>query len=274
MYFLRWKLLFIFLWGNIPFLFSQVYSPTSTIALVGAMDEEIELLQRSLQHSKTKTIHGIPFYTGKIGKQKVVILKTGIGKVNASMAVAFLLNEFRPKQLIFTGIAGGLRPDLEAGDIVIGKQTLQYDYGQATNDSTFTRSTRNPMTKQLNPLYFLADSMLLTTAQEVAKHTNFQPLGTTHRSPKILTGTIVTGDLLVTSENKANELRRKFGADATEMEGAAVAQICWQQKVPCLVIRSMSDKADSKARDSIENFKQVASYNSAHLLLNLLGKLP
>lgn len=190
------------------------------------------------------------------------------------MAVAFLLSEFRPKQLIFTGIAGGLRPDLEAGDIVIGKQTLQYDYGQATNDSTFTRSTRNPMTKQLNPLYFLADSLLLTTAQEAAKHTDFQSLGTTHRSPKILTGTIVTGDLLVTSENKANELRRKFGADATEMEGAAVAQICWQQKVPCLVIRSMSDKADSKARDSIENFKQVASYNSAHLLLNLLGKLP
>jgi adenosylhomocysteine nucleosidase len=274
MSFLRWKLLFIFLWGNIPLLFSQVYSPTSTTALVGAMDEEIELLQQSLQHSKTKIIHGIPFYTGKIGKHKVVILKTGIGKVNASMAVAFLLKEFRPKQVIFTGIAGGLRPDLEAGDIVIGKQTLQYDYGQATNDSTFTRATRNPLTKQLNPLYFLADSILLATAQEAATYTHFRPLGINHRSPKILTGTIVTGDLLVTSEIKANELRRKFGADATEMEGAAVAQICWQQKVPCLVIRSMSDKADSKARDSIENFKQVASYNSAHLLLNLLEKLP
>ncbi len=254
--------------------FSQVYRPQPITALLGAMDEEIELLRQSLQQEKILIVHGLTFYQGKIGPHKVVIVKTGIGKVNATMTTAFLLQQFRPKRVIFTGIAGAIHPDLKPGDIVIGKQTLQYDFGQVTDDSLITRSTRNPIDRMLNPLFFKGDSLLLVSAQSAAQTTNFKKMNNQANLPHIIIGTIVTGDLFVTSQTKAYELRRKFNADATEMEGAAVAQICWQQQVPCLVIRSMSDKADNKAQESIQNFIKTAGYNSANLLINMLMKLP
>ncbi|MFN8346199.1 MAG: 5'-methylthioadenosine/adenosylhomocysteine nucleosidase [Spirosomataceae bacterium] len=272
--FLRWKLLVIFIGGVHSMCFSQIYSPKPVTALLGALDEEIELLRLSLQKPKTEIVHGLPFYYGKIGHQRVVIVKTGVGKVNATMVTAFLLQKFRPKRVIFTGIAGGLHPELNPGDIVIGQQTLQYDFGRVTNDSLLTGSTRNPINRELNPLFFRADSLLLVSVKSAAQTTDFKLLENQHQPPHIIIGTIVTGDLLVTSETKARELRQKFNADATEMEGAAVAQLCWQQQVPCLIIRSMSDKADSQAKESIDNFKKTAAYNSAHLLINMLKKLP
>jgi adenosylhomocysteine nucleosidase len=272
--FLRWKLLLLLSFFAIIPGFSQIYHQKPITALVGALDEEIELLRQSLQKPKTKIVHGVPFYYGKIGRHRVVIVKTGIGKVNATMTTAFLLQKFRPKRVIFTGIAGGLHPDLSPGDIVIGKQTLQYDYGQVSNDSVFTRNTRNPINRELNPLFFPAYSLLLLSAKSAVQTTDFKIVANQTKPPYIIIGTIVTGDLFVTSETKVKELRSKFNADATEMEGAAVAQLCWQQQVPCLIIRSMSDKADSKAKESIDNFKKTAAYNSAHLLINILMKLP
>ncbi len=273
-YFYRAILVFILKFSLILSGFAQSYHSQAITALLGALDEEIELLHQSLQKPKTKIIHGITFHYGKIGKHRVVIVKTGIGKVNAAMTTSFLLQHFRPQRVIFTGIAGGLHPHLNPGDIVIGQQTLQYDYGHVTNDSIFVRNTRNPISRGLNPLFFPADSLLLISAQAAAQITNFKNVNNQTQSPHVLIGTIVTGDLLVTSETKVRELRAKFNADATEMEGAAVAQICWQQQVPCLIIRSMSDKADSKAQESIDNFKKIAAYNSAHLLINILMKLP
>jgi adenosylhomocysteine nucleosidase len=272
--FLRQKLIILLIIAPFMAGFAQIYPHKPVTALLGAMDEEIELLRNSLQKPKIKMVHGIPFYYGKIGKHRVVIVKTGIGKVNATMTAAFLLQKFHPERVIFTGIAGGLHPDLNPGDIVIGKQTLQYDFGQFTNEGLQTGKTRNPINRELNPLFFQADSLLLVAAQSAAKTTDFQKLANQAKLPYIITGTIVTGDLFVTSETKVHDLRKQFNADATEMEGAAVAQLCWQQQVPCLVIRSMSDKADSKARESIDSFKKTASYNSAHLLLNMLSKLP
>lgn len=272
--FLRWKLIFILSLCFILPGFAQIYHPKPVTALLGAMDEEIELLRQTLQKSKVKVVHGITFYQGKIGRHRVVIVKTGIGKVNATMTAAFLLQRFRPERVIFTGIAGGIHPDLNPGDIVIGQQTLQYDFGQFTNEGLQTGKTRNPINRELNPLFFPADSLLLITAQAAAQTTEFKKMENQAKAPRIITGTIVTGDLFVTSETKVNELRMRFNADATEMEGAAVAQLCWQQQVPCLILRSMSDKADSKARESVDNFKKTASYNSARLLINMLSKLP
>lgn len=272
--FLRWKVLILLSYFAIVPGFSQIYHQKPITALLGALDEEIELLHQSLKKPKTRIIHGLTFYYGKIGKHRVIIGKTGIGKVNATMTTAFLLQKFRPKRVIFTGIAGGLHADLNPGDIVIGRKTLQYDYGQVTNDSVFTRNTRNPVSRESNPLFFPADSLLLLCAQSAAQTTDFKVMENQAKPPYIIIGTIVTGDLFVTSETKVKELRSKFNADATEMEGAAVAQLCWQQQVPCLIIRSMSDKADSKAKESIDNFKKTAAYNSAHLLINMLMKLP
>ncbi|CCH01045.1 S-adenosylhomocysteine/5'-methylthioadenosinenucleosidase [Fibrella aestuarina BUZ 2] len=254
---------------------AQLYKPRPVTALLGAFEPELRLVRQSLRHPKTQVINGITFTTGRLGRQRVVVAETGIGKVNAAAATAFVLAYFRPSRVLFTGIAGGVNPDLQPGDIVVGRQVAHHDYGWVTMSvpPRPVRQTRNGITKQDNPLYFRADSMLLQRTQAAARTITFEPIPVTNRPPTLVVGTIVTGDVFVSSEEKVAELRRDFGADATEMEGAAVAQICFQEQVPCLVIRSLSDKANSNARTDMQRFLDIAARNSAKLVMTLVEGL-
>ncbi|MBO0938459.1 5'-methylthioadenosine/adenosylhomocysteine nucleosidase [Fibrella sp. HMF5335] len=255
---------------------AQLYRTRPITALLGAFEPELRLVRQSLRHPKTQTINGMVFTTGRVGKQRVVVAETGIGKVNAAAATAFVLAHFRPRRVLFTGIAGGTNPDLQPGDMVVGRRVAHHDYGwmTMTNPPQPSRQTRNAITKQDNPVYFLADSVLLLRAQEAAKLVVFASIPATNRPPTLVVGTIVTGDVFVSSEEKVAQLRRDYGADATEMEGAAVAQICYQEQVPCLVIRSLSDKANSNARMDMRQFLDIAARNSAKLVLALVKRLP
>ena len=254
----------------------QLYKPRPVTALLGAFEPELRLVRQSLQRPKTQLINGISFTTGRLGRQRVVVAETGIGKVNAAATTAFVLAYFRPRRVLFTGIAGGTNPDLQPGDIVVGQRVAHHDYGwiTMTTPSRPSRQTRNAITKQDNPLYFRGDSVLLQRTQEAARTLTFEAIPATNRPPTLIVGTIVTGDVFVSSEEKVAQLRQDFGADATEMEGAAVAQICYQEQVPCLVIRSLSDKANSNARMDMRTFLDIAARNSANLVLRLVEGLP
>lgn len=255
---------------------AQLYRPRPVTALLGAFEPELRLVRQSLHHPKTRVLNGISFTTGRVGNQRVVVAETGIGKVNAAATTAFVLAYFRPRRVLFTGIAGGTNPDLQPGDIVVGQQVAHHDYGwiTMTTPQQPTRQTRNAITKQDNPVYFRADSVLLQRTWEAAQTVQFEPIPTTNRPPTLVVGTIVTGDVFVSSEEKVIQLRRDFGADATEMEGAAVAQICHQEGVPCLVIRSLSDKANRNARTDMRAFLDIAARNSAKLVLSVVARLP
>ncbi|MBO0931557.1 5'-methylthioadenosine/adenosylhomocysteine nucleosidase [Fibrella aquatilis] len=255
---------------------AQLYKPRPVTALLGAFGPELTLVRQSLHGPKTRVINGISFTTGRVGRQRVVVAETGIGKVNAAATTAFVLAYFRPRRVLFTGIAGGTNPDLQPGDMVIGQRVAHHDYSwmTMTTPPRLSHQTRNAITKQENPLYLPADSMLLARAQETAKTIDFESIPVTSRPPRVVVGTIVTGDVFVSSEEKVAQLRSEFGADATEMEGAAVAQICYQEQVPCLVIRSLSDKANSNARMDMQQFLGIAARNSAKLVLKLIEQLP
>ncbi len=253
--------------------FAQLYKPEPITALLGAFDEEIKLVQQSLKDSKTQTLNGIQFVTGRIGNRNVVVAETGIGKTNAAMTTAFVLAHFRPERVLFTGIAGGVNPDLQPGDIVIARQTGYHDYHSVTFDQKPTNQTRNSVNKQPNPAYFLADSLLLLRALAAVKQTRFENIPVTARPPSVSTGTVVTGDEFVNSQTRVDQLRAEHHADATEMEGAAVAQVCYQQRVPCLVIRSLSDKANSNARQDMLTFYKIAARNSAKLVVAIVESL-
>ncbi|KAA9354921.1 5'-methylthioadenosine/adenosylhomocysteine nucleosidase [Larkinella humicola] len=252
---------------------AQRYDAQPITALLGAFDEEVKLVQQSLKNPKTQTLNGITFMTGQINGHDVVVAETGIGKVNAAMTTAFVLAYFKPKQVLFTGIAGGTNPDLQPGDIVIARQTAHHDYHSITFQQQPTNQTRNAITKDMNPTYFPADSIMMLAAQEAAKTVSFESIPTTRRPPSVVVGTVVTGDQFIASDEKVASLWSEFKADATEMEGAAVAQVCYQQQVPCLVIRSLSDKANSNARQDMLTFFKIAARNSANLVMTIVGKL-
>ena len=257
---------------------AQRYKPRSVTGLLGAFGAEVALVKQALERPKTVIVDGITFTTGRIGKQRVVVAETGIGKVNAAMTTALMLDHFRPRRILFTGIAGGTNPDLQPGDIVIAGQTAHHDYGSITDKNTPTRQTRNAITKQFNPVFFPADSMLMRLAETVVKTVVLEgiPLasgGVSNRPVKVITGTVVTGDVFVASPEKAKNLRADFGADATEMEGAAVAQVCYQLQVPHLIIRSLSDRADAEAHIAYDKFYPTAARNSANLVIALVKAL-
>ena len=252
---------------------AQVYTPEPVTGLLGAFGAEVTLVKQSLKDPKTVVVEGIPFTTGLIGNQRVVVAETGIGKVNAAMTTALLLSHFHPRRVLFTGIAGGTNPALQPGDIVIARQTVHHDYQYITFEKQPSIETRNAVTGEKNPAYFKADSAMLVRAQAVAGSVAFEPIPGTSRPPSVLTGTVVTGDQFISSAQKVAELRQTFNADATEMEGAAVAQVCYQMQVPHLVIRSLSDRADNNARTDMLSFYQTAARNSAKLVLALVRAL-
>lgn len=239
------------------------------IAIMGAMDDEIELLKASLEHKKEIRKNGITFFTGKLKGQKVVLLKAGIGKTNAAYSTAILTAHFKLKGLIFTGVAGGLHPDIIPGDMVIATKMIQYDFGELKDGNFETWPTRNVAeNNKRNTMYLSVDSVLLEKTEGVIGQIKLTPFQ--DKIPKCYTGVIATGDTFLSDSKKAKELFSNFKALAVEMEGAAVAQICTMLKLPYIIIRSCSDNANSNAHSDYAAFVKVAAGNSAQMVLALL----
>ena len=231
------------------------------------------MLQGQLEEKEVHEIEGIKFVSGRLKGRRVVVAWTGIAKVNAAMTTTLLIEHFRPDEVIFTGIAGGINPQLGVGDVVIAEKTAQHDLGTLTPAGLRNEGVRNPVTGEHNPVFFPADERLLELAQRAGQKVKFEKIETDagERTPKVVKGIVVTGDIFVSSTAKCIELRDRLGADAVEMEGAAVAQICYQHNVPCLVIRSISDKADEKSIDDMQRFLYTAAKNSATLVAEMVG---
>ena len=247
----------------------------SPVAILGAFDEEVTILEAQLANPKAHTIEGIQFLTGTLNEQNVVIARTGVGKVNAAMTATLVIEHFRPNQVIFTGVAGGLNPELQLGDIVIAQQTAQHDLGRLESTEIENTGVRNPINGKRNPVFFPAAPRLLQIAETALKGIELNPFQTPQgqRHPRIIKGTVVTGDVFVASDAKKTALHKNFNADAVEMEGAAVAQICWQHNVPCLVIRSLSDNAGANASEDFKKYYKIAARNSAGLVTRIISQL-
>lgn len=242
------------------------------IAVMGAMDQEIAILLDSMGKVKKESHGGIDFYKGKLKGKKVVVFKAGVGKVNSSYSTAILVENYQPKALIFTGVAGGLAPEALPGDIVIGEKLVQYDYGMIDSLGFHVNPFRKLTGGNHDNLYINSDPSLVEISWKVAEQVALEPIS--GRKPKIYQGTIATGDVFVSSDKKAAELYGEFGALATEMEGAAIAHICRTLEIPFVIIRSCSDNANNHARVNFNQFVGPASLNSARIVMGILGQMP
>jgi adenosylhomocysteine nucleosidase len=246
----------------------QLQSFGQQIAILGAMPEEIEELELLLKHKKEKTIGGVKFSLGKIGISKVVICKSGVGKVNAAYTTTLLLENFKISKIIFTGVAGGTHPESAPGDIVLATQLFHHDYVWHLGTPE-VRATRNITSGNDNPLFFKSDSLLLKIAKENIKNTKFEIIE--GHLPRVFVGTIATGDAFINNADKAKYLFTTFDAYATEMEGAAIAQIAYIRKTPFLIIRSISDNANHNAEVSFDKFVKPAARNAIKVVQEILN---
>ncbi|MFC5703482.1 5'-methylthioadenosine/adenosylhomocysteine nucleosidase [Cohnella faecalis] len=229
-----------------------------TIGLIGAMQEEIELLLGQLQNAETERHAGITYYKGTLHGRKTVLCKSGVGKVNAAVCTQALIDRFGADAVIFTGVAGAVDPKLNIGDIVISTSSVQHDM-----DVTPLGFTRGVIPYQ-EVSDFPADERLISLAQEAGE---IALPGRCH------TGKVLSGDQFVADREFVKKLREELDGACTEMEGAAVAQVCFMNDVPHVIIRSMSDKADGSAHVNFAEFTVEAANRSFSIVNEMVRKL-
>ncbi len=245
----------------------------SVTAILGAFEREVTLIEDQVKPRHERKIEGIRFVSGKLNGKDVVVTWTGVGKVNAAMTTTLLVEHYKPRHIIFTGIAGAVNSALQPGDIVIAEKTAHHDMGTIWPEGLFCKGVKSRLDGFENPVFFPADPELVKLARQAADQAGLESIKTAkgERKPKIIRGVVVTGDSFVASTEKCAELRKKLEADAVEMEGAAVAQICYQREIAHIVIRSISDNADEGAVLDKQTFYVMAARNSAGLVAEIVG---
>ena len=238
--------------------FAAKLNSSSKIALIGAMDQEIERLKDSIDGVEQQEIAGFMFYTGKLGGFDVVLLKSGIGKVNAAIGTCLLLDRFQPDCVINTGSAGGFDPALKVGDVVISDEVRHHDVDLTVFGYEIGQMARMPAA-------YHADRLLVEVAE--ASVEQMQGMACSR-------GLIATGDAFMSDPEHVARVRSNFPTmKAAEMEAAAIAQTCFRFDTPFLVIRALSDIAGQESNVSFDQFIDTASENSAQMVLKIVNAL-
>lgn len=229
-----------------------------TIGIIGAMDEEIELLLTNMKNIKKTVIANTLFIEGELKKKQIVLLKSGIGKVNAAMATTIMHERFSPSYVINTGSAGGFSKELEIGDLIISSEVVYHDVDVTAFDYQYGQVPGMPA-------MFSAHPKLVHIAELVTKELQIHSL----------TGVIATGDAFMEDPERVAFARNKFPMMlAAEMEGAAIAQVCHQYEKPFVIIRALSDIAGKASSKSFDSFLKTAAKNAASIIMKMLDALP
>lgn len=230
-------------------------------AIIGAMDCEIQKLKELMQNIEQINHNELTIFVGTINGYKIILSQSGVGKVNAALNTQYIIDKYSPNYIINTGVAGGIKTNLKVGDIVIGETLLQHDF-----DVTALGYARGYMCNGIEPnkpTLFYSDKDLIVRFEEALK-TLPNDLTSLHK------GIIATGDTFVSSSEKKQELAKVFNATAVEMEACAIAQTANKNKVPCLIIRAISDLADGSAPISLAQVETKMAEFAASTIAKLL----
>lgn len=228
------------------------------IGIIGAMEPEVAHLIDSMTSKKSQTIAGIEFVSGKLADKDIIVTRSGIGKVAASMATTLLIEKYSPDAIINTGSAGGFSPELSIGDIVIASEVRHHDV-----DVTAFGYEIGQMAQQ--PAAFICDSLLVDAAKRAITEVG---------EVKTIEGLICTGDSFICDPIRTKAMLTNFPSMAAcEMEGAAIAQVCHQFNLPFVVIRSLSDNANNDSPVDFDTYLAKAGHHSALMVMALLKTL-
>ena len=254
----------VLVWLWYLLLVADTAAAQSVVGILG-IASEVRPFEQQMQNGRDVAVNGYVFRAGVLNGRDVVIGRSGAGKVNAAIVATLMLSRFKPAAVFFSGTAGALDPALRQGDVVVGATVAQHDAGALTAAGMRRSGLRNVVTGELEPVLVPAPLALLATARGAIQALTLPSMKTPdgERVPRVLEGVIVTGDVFLTDPVRRDELRSVLGATAVEMEGAAVVQTCRQFAVPCLVVRGITDRADTDAGSDYRQYVGVASENAA-----------
>lgn len=229
------------------------------IGIIGAMELEVEALKAELSVSRIEKKAGMEFFEGTLNGAQVVIVRSGVGKVNAALCTQILADLFQVTHIINTGVAGSLNAKLDIGDILISTDALHHDV-----DATIF-GYRPGEVPQLGIREFPADERLAKLAKEACEKTN--------PDIKAVLGRVVSGDQFISSKEVKTHLIESFHGDCAEMEGASIAHGAYLNNIPFVIIRAISDKADDSAEMDYPVFEAAAAKHSAALVRELVKNI-
>lgn len=228
------------------------------IAIIGAMEEEVALLRDKIANQSVETIAGCEFTRGTMEGAEVILLRSGIGKVNAAMSTAILLERYQPDYIINTGSAGGFNPSLNVGDVVVSSEVRHHDVDVTAFGYEYGQVPQLPAA-------FVANEKLVQIADSCAHEIE---------DIQVVKGLIATGDSFMHDPIRVEFVREKFtDLQAVEMEAAAIAQVAYQFNTPFVIIRSLSDIAGKESNISFDQFLEKAALHSATLVMKIVAAL-
>lgn len=229
------------------------------IGIIGAMEEEIASLKDRMEQVSCKRKAGMEFQKGILQGKNVVVVRSGIGKVNAAVCTQILADDYQVDAVLNTGIAGSLNNEINIGDIVISRDVLQHDV-----DATGFGYERGQIPR-MDTLSFQADEALARLAEKKCKEVN--------PDISVFQGRIASGDQFISSKEVKQNIIETFGGFCVEMEGAAIGQAAFLNQIPFLIIRAISDKADDSATTDYSAFEKKAIEHCVNLTLAMIEEM-
>lgn len=226
------------------------------IGIIGAMEVEVAKIKEAMENVKKETVCNMDFWIGTLSGKDAVVVRSGIGKVNAAICTQILVDRYRVDEVWNTGIAGSLDADINIGDVVISTEALQHDV-----EATYFGYDLGVI-PQMPISVFPTDPALSELAEQICKEVNPEI--------SVFRGRVLSGDQFIAEKQKKDWLVNNFHGMCTEMEGAAIAQAAYLNGIPSLIIRAISDKADDSATEDYSTFEQKAVDHMVKLTLALV----
>lgn len=226
--------------------------------IIGAMDEETTIIKEKMKIEKEISLAGMNFSKGLFCDKEIILVRCGIGKVNAAICTQILISNFDVDCVINTGVAGAVDSSLDIGDVVISSDVVEHDF-----DVTNFGGYKLGQIPRMETWIFNADQNLINAALKSKDDKEY----------KTKVGRVLSGDVFVACTDKKAFLWNEFEGLCTEMEGASIGHTCYVNNIPFLVIRAISDKANGEATDNFPEFVNKAAKNSMEILEGILTKL-
>ena len=228
------------------------------LGIIGAMAVEVELLKEKMENLTVTAHAGMEFYEGMLNGMPAVVVQCGVGKVNAAMCAQILCSVFGVTHLVNTGIAGSLCAELDIGDLVVSRDAMYHDFDCVHFGYEMGK------VPGMDVVAFPADEAMIGYACAAAEEVH---------PGHSRVGRVASGDLFVAEKNAKNRIIEKTGALCTEMEGAAIAQTAYRNKVPFVILRAISDKADDSAEMDYPTFEALSARRCAEVTVNMAKQL-
>lgn len=234
-------------------------SDKEKIGIIGAMDSEVYTLKDDTTDKKITQLAGMEFVEGKLRGKSVVIVKCGVGKVNSGICADLLINHFGCNKIINTGVAGSLNNDINIGDIVVSVDAVQHDF-----DATALGFEKGQI-PYTDMCIYEADESLRETAVSAAKESA--------PDKQVFEGRVCSGDQFIATPEQKEKIINDFNGLCSEMEGGAIAQACYLNETPFVIIRAISDKEDGSQHVEFETFQEEAARNCANIVEYMVEKI-